>query len=105
MSSAADGLRETAKGVFRAPFAGVLRIECTDDGSSLWIDGRTEPPAVSENAPPDVARRFCLWRGGRQVLQTILSGQRKLETAYTAGQIKIGGDMAVMARLELEGVQ
>ncbi len=105
MSSAADELREGAEKSFKAPFAGVLRIECTDDGSSLWIDGRTDVPTVSEGAPPEVSSSFCLWRGEKLTLRSILMGQRRLEIALTAGQLKVSGDMAVMARLELEGVQ
>lgn len=103
MSSAADGLREGAEKGFSSPFAGVLRIECVEDGSSLWIDGRGEAPSVSEKAPPEVESRFCLWRADAAVLRSVLLGQRKLETALMAGQLKISGDMAVMARLELGG--
>ncbi|NNU15493.1 hypothetical protein HK107_04055 [Parvularcula sp. ZS-1/3] len=101
MSSIASSLETAAKESFLAPFAGVLRIECTDDGSSLWIDGREDAVAISEAAPPEVMSRFCLWRGDGQVLRTVLSGQRRLETAMTAGQLKISGDMAVMARLKI----
>ncbi|GGY44764.1 SCP2 sterol-binding domain-containing protein [Parvularcula lutaonensis] len=101
MSSAADGLREGAEKGFVSSFDGVLRIECTEDGSSLWIDGRGDSPSVSEKAPPELEGRFCLWRGEVPVLRSVLLGQRKLETALMAGQLKISGDMAVMARLEL----
>lgn len=102
-SNAAQGLVDGARESFLAPFAGVLRIECTEDGSSLWIDGRSGTPTISETAPPDVSSRFCLWRGDALVLRSVLAGQRRLETAFTAGQLKISGDMAVMARLELRG--
>lgn len=103
MSSAADTLRQGAEETFRTPFGGVLRVECIDDGSSLWIDGRETPPSVSEAAPPEVSSSFCLWRGESLTLRSVLAGQRRLETALTAGQLKISGDMAVMARLELRG--
>lgn len=93
-------MRPAAEACFKQGFGGVLRIESSGDESSIWIDGRLEVPTVSDRAPPEVAGRFCLWRGPVQVLATILSGQRRLETAYTAGQLKISGDMAVMARLE-----
>lgn len=105
MSRAADSLLDPAKGAFSAPFAGVLRVECTDDGSSLWIDGRGDAIAVSAQAPPEVEGRFCLWRSDRSTLSLILSGQRHLETAFTSGRVKISGDMAVMARLELKGAE
>jgi len=101
LSSQAADLSEAAKRCFATPFDGVLRIECKGDGSSLWIDGRPEQPVISEQAPRDVSDRFCLWRGDAVTLVSVLSGQRRLETAYTAGQLKISGDMAVMARLEL----
>ncbi|MEM9840330.1 MAG: SCP2 sterol-binding domain-containing protein [Pseudomonadota bacterium] len=101
MSSDAERLQSAAEACFTQGFGGVLRVESSGDGSSLWIDGRPDVPTVSDRAPPEVAGRFCLWRGPVQVLSTILSGQRRLETAYTAGQLKISGDMAVMARLEL----
>lgn len=100
MNSASANLMESAAGVFRRPFGGVLRIECTDDGSSVWIDGRGTAVKVSEAAPPDVSSRFCLWRGEAHLLVSVLAGQRRLETAYMAGQVRISGDMAVMARLE-----
>lgn len=103
MNSAAANLREGAETCFSTPFAGVLRIECTDDGSSLWIDGRVTPPSVSEGAPPEVSSSFCLWRGEGLMLRSVLTGQRHLETALTGGQLKVSGDMAVMARLELKG--
>ncbi|MEO1657296.1 MAG: SCP2 sterol-binding domain-containing protein [Pseudomonadota bacterium] len=105
MSKAADNLLDPAKSAFLAPFAGVLRVECTDDGSSLWIDGRGDSIVVSDKAPPEVEGRFCLWRSDRSTLSLILSGQRHLETAYTSGRVKISGDMAVMARLELKGAE
>ena len=105
MSSAADELREGAEKSFKAPFAGVLRIECTEDGSSLWIDGRSDAPVVSEAAPPEVSSSFCLWRGEAMTLRSILTGQRRLETALITSQLKVSGDMAVMARLELAGAQ
>lgn len=37
------------------------------------------------------------------MLRSVLTGQRHLETALTGGQLKVSGDMAVMARLELKG--
>ena len=101
MSSEADTLRAPAEACFLQRFDGVLRIEATGDGSSLWIDGRGEATSVSDRAPPDVSGRFCLWRADVQTLRSVLTGQRRLEAAYTAGQVKISGDMAVMARLEL----
>ncbi|MEM1380393.1 MAG: SCP2 sterol-binding domain-containing protein [Pseudomonadota bacterium] len=101
MSSEAESLRSEAETCFVAPFGGILRIECAGDGSSLWIDGRGEAPVVSPDAPPEVSGQFCLWRSDVQTLRSIVSQQRRLETAYTAGQIKISGDMAVMARIEI----
>ncbi|NRA29946.1 MAG: SCP2 sterol-binding domain-containing protein [Parvularculaceae bacterium] len=101
MNSHAEALSEAAKGCFAEAFDGVLRIECKGDGSSFWVDGRAQPPVISAQAPANVTGRFCLWRGDAPTLSSVLSGQRRLETAYTAGQLKISGDMAVMARLEL----
>lgn len=103
MSSRASDLRDVAERCFLQRFDGVLRIECTEDGSSIWVDGRLTRPVVTEKAPPEVSGRFCLWRGDGQTLSTVLAGQRRLEPAYMAGQLKISGDMAVMARLELGG--
>jgi hypothetical protein len=69
---------------------------------SLWVDGRLESaPAVSADAPPEVTSSFCLWRGEAQVLRSVLLGQRKIETAIIAGQLRVSGDMAVMARLDI----
>ncbi|MEM1289830.1 MAG: SCP2 sterol-binding domain-containing protein [Pseudomonadota bacterium] len=101
MSKQADDLIESAKQCFVTPFDGVLRIECVGDGSSLWVDGRPAQPTISDLAPPEVAARFCLWRGEALTLLSVLNGQRRLETAFTAGQMKISGDIAVMARLEM----
>jgi hypothetical protein len=94
---------EGAEACFRSPFGGVLRIEATDRPVSLWVDGRVEgdsAPRVSEDAPPEVTSSFCLWRGEAMVLRLVLLAQRKIETAIIAGQLKVSGDMAVMARLE-----
>jgi hypothetical protein len=104
LNSKADTFAAQAERFFAKPFGGVVRIECTDDGSSLWIDGREGEPVVGEKAPADLSGRFSLWRGSSLVLHSVLSGQRRLETAFTTGQLKISGDMAVMARLEPEGV-
>ncbi|MEM9809607.1 MAG: SCP2 sterol-binding domain-containing protein [Pseudomonadota bacterium] len=105
MSKAAETWLDDAKGLFQEPFGGVLRMECTDDGSSLWVDGRGDEVSVSEKAPAEVQSRFCLWRSDRATLMSVLSGQRHLETAYTGGRFKISGDMAVMARLSLKGAE
>ncbi|MCQ8186145.1 SCP2 sterol-binding domain-containing protein [Parvularcula maris] len=101
MSSDLAPMLEGARKSFRAPFGGVLRVEATDQPLSLWVDGRVEgAPQVSEDAPPEVTSSFCLWRGEAQVLRSVLLAQRKIETAIIAGQLKVSGDMAVMARLE-----
>jgi hypothetical protein len=101
LNSGLNDVTEAARKFFRAPFGGVLRIEATDTVSSIWVDGRGgEEPQVSEDAPPEVTSSFCLWRGEAQVLRSVILAQRKIENAIVAGQLKVSGDMAVMARLE-----
>lgn len=100
MSSQAEVLTTAARALFQEPFGGVLRIECTEDGSSLWVDGREEL-VVGDKAPSELSSHYCLWRGDAETLRSVLSGQRRLETAYTSGALKISGDMAVMARLNM----
>ena len=87
---------------FRRRFDGVIRIEIDNASSAIWVDGRVEPPVVSEKAPENVSSDFCLWRTTSNTLSRILSPEtRRLEGAYIAGRLAISGDMAVMARLEI----
>ncbi|WP_306252586.1 SCP2 sterol-binding domain-containing protein [Parvularcula sp. IMCC14364] len=90
----------SAASFFRQSFDGVIRIEI-EGGGAIWIDGRQEPPAVTEQAPSNVDSSFCLWRTSMETLKRILSpGARQVEAAYVAGRLLISGDMSVMTRLE-----
>ena len=92
-------LISAAQHYFREGFDGVIRIE-TEDGATLWVDGRATPPQIGADAPANLEGAYCLWRAGADTLARIFGPeQRQLEAAYIAGRLEISGDMAVMARL------
>lgn len=96
-------LIEKASRYFKSGFDGVIRIETMDGKSSFWVDGRQTPPVVSAESPKGVEQGFCLWRAEKKDLQIIFGADpRRLESSYVSGRLKISGDMAVMARLELD---
>ncbi|MEE4213403.1 MAG: SCP2 sterol-binding domain-containing protein [Parvularcula sp.] len=103
MSSQPHPLQRLAEDSFTKGFGGVLRIENSDDGTSLWVDGREDKPVIGQSAPKNLTGRFCLWRAEAEVLRGVLSGERRLGMLYNAGRLKISGDMAVMARLTMRG--
>jgi len=92
-------LSDAAKKSFASPFGAVLKI-VPDEGAPLWIDGRANPPKVSDSAPKD-AEASCVFRGRRDSLARALANNRAFESAYVSGRIAVAGDMSVMARLEL----
>jgi len=94
-----EPLERGARAAFRAPFAAVLRLEAAEAGP-IWIDGREDPPKVSRDFAGGEAD--CVWRASREALLRLLSGKRAFETAYLAGRVAVSGDMAVMARVELD---
>ena len=98
-----EDLIGTAKGVFSEAFDGVIRIEVLDADFSFWVDGRVSPPAVTRESPEGVATRFCLWRIDYPDLnQLFTDGGQRLASSFVSGRLKVSGDMAVMARLELQ---
>ena len=95
---ASPALSGAATGVFLKPFDAVLKLE-SDDGGHLFVDGRTDPPAITET-PPD-GEVNCYWRGSEETLIRVLDGERALESAFVAGRLSIAGNMSVMVRIEL----
>ena len=99
-----EELTRVAAPFFGAGFGGVIRIETTDSGASVWVEGRGEHASVSVDAPPGVEGAFCLWRAQADTLERLFTRERRrLESAYISGRLTIAGDMAVMARLEPAG--
>lgn len=100
MANAAQSpMIDAMKKSFTAPFGAVLQLT-SNDGESVWIDGRKTPPAVT-SAPPTGAEPACAWRGARDSLIRAIVNNRAFESAYVSGRIAVSGDMSVMARLEL----
>jgi hypothetical protein len=95
-------LLEAAKAFFTKPFDGVVRIELGEESdNAIWVDGRTDPPKVSNTSPANVVDGFCLWSVRSSDLSMIFGGgERRLESAFVAGRLKLSGDMSVMARME-----
>jgi hypothetical protein len=92
-------LLEAAQTYFANAFDGIIRIE-TDEGGTMWVDGRAQPPVVMESAPRGVDGAYCLWQAKQETLARVFSPEaRRLEAAYISGRLSISGDMAVMARL------
>lgn len=91
-----------ARRLFPDRFHGVIRVEVLDASFSFWIDGRDAPPVIGREAPRDLSDNFCLWRIDYQDLMRLCAeGGRRLDASFIAGRLKISGDMAVMARLEI----
>ncbi|MEM9421590.1 MAG: SCP2 sterol-binding domain-containing protein [Pseudomonadota bacterium] len=96
-----NALIAEAEGFFCDQFDGVVRIEITDEGCAVWVDGRSAPPTISASSPQGLTRQFCLWRVEAADLSVILSGtQARLEHSMVAGRLHVSGDMSVMMRLE-----
>lgn len=86
------------------PFDGVIKLE-PEGGSPLWIDGRAKPPAIGSAPPSGLdagSAGQCIWRGARETMIRLLEGDRLLGSSYLSQRLAIAGDMAVMARLQLE---
>lgn len=100
-----DELARAAEKAFRSPFGAVLQL-APKTGAALWVDGRSEIPAVLTEAPkrtPENEAALCTWQGQRESLVRALSGERGFESAFVSGRIAISGDISVMARLKIEG--
>lgn len=97
-----DDLVAQARQCLHRSFGGVVRVEVRQPDGAFWIDGMPDPPVVSLDAPTGLERGFCLWRASGETLSRVLTPEnRRLEAAFVGGRLKISGDMAVMARLEL----
>lgn len=98
-----DDLREAASRALATAFDGVLRLEA-DEAAPFWIDGRRAPPAILDAPPADLGEGgvgLCFWRAPGDILMRIFSEERFLGNSYLSGRLSIGGDLSVMARLEL----
>ena len=97
-----DELMDAARSFFTRGFDGVLRVEATDTPEAFWVDGRHDAPLIGPDSPPGLESGFCLWRGRFETLQRLFTNeQRRLESTFISGRLKISGDMSVMARLEV----
>ncbi|WOI52310.1 hypothetical protein [Parvularcula sp. LCG005] len=95
-------LLEAGRRLFTKSFDGVIRIELLDDGGACWVDGRQSPPTVSIQSPNGVGHRFCLWQIDADDVGLVLTPDKgRFQNSYVAGRVRISGDMAIMARLEL----
>ena len=94
---ASASLVAAAKGAFIDRFDGVIAIMPTKS-APFHVDGRGDHAIVASGAPDDAD---CIWRAEDDVLMRIFEGGRAFESAYLSGRLKISGDMAVMARLQM----
>ena len=93
-------ITEASKRAFAEAFDAVLLIE-PEDAAPLWIDGRQNPPTVSDKAPKGVTAD-CIWRATPDIVLRALASERSLDNAFISGGLFISGDMSVMARLSLK---
>ena len=98
----ASKLESAAQAAFSSPFDGVLHLVDRDKRTPiLAVDGRSDPPAISELPADAAAKADCAWHADEETLLRVLTGARGLLAAYTAGRLQIAGDLSLMARMEL----
>ncbi len=98
-----EEMKALAAKTFAMPFGAILQL-APDGGHMIWVDGRSNPPTISTNAPKN-ASADCTWRGARESLLRALENERAFGSAFVSGRITISGDMSVMARLQMEGAR
>lgn len=81
-------------------FGGALCVE-PDGQPAFVIDGTGQTTRIIDPAPPGFAPDLR-WIANTETLLRIFEGSRAVESAYLSGRLVIAGDMAVMARLEME---
>lgn len=86
---------------FKSRFDAILAI-IVDGHPTVIIDGRSSPPVITEKENLDIGDATCVWRVEEETLSRVFEGERAFTNAFLSGRLKIDGDMAVMARLELE---
>lgn len=97
--AAASKLERAARAAFSTPFDGLLHlVDREAKRPVLAIDGRLDPPAFDAPAP---GACDCAWHADEETLLRVLTGERGLLAAYTAGRLQISGDLSLMSRLEL----
>ena len=97
-------LLESAKAAFRTSFDATLAI-LVEGRPTIVVDGHESPPSVTEEADFDPANAACTWRVEEETLSRVFDGERAFTSAFLSGRLEIDGDMAVMARLEMEKIQ
>ncbi len=97
--AAKDPLYAAAEKAFAAPFGAIVELRA-EDGDSLWVDGRQDPPQLLAAAPEN-GGPACCWRGPKETLQRALATARAFDSAFLSGRLAVAGDMSVMARLQL----
>lgn len=100
MSSNIDLLAD-AKIAFKSRFNAILAI-IVEGRPILVVDGHSSPPKVLEDDKFEVKKANCVWHVEEETLSRVFEGERAFTNAFLSGRLKIDGDMAVMARLELE---
>lgn len=62
-----------------------------DDGSAIFLDGTSEPPAAAANGEGDAD---CTITAAAEVFQEMMEGELDPTAAFMTGKIKIDGDMS-----------
>lgn len=98
LAKAAEVVRAKMDGV--DAFGSKVRFDF-GDGSSILVDGTTEPPSVAEDSADDAD---CTITAEASVFQDLVAGELDPTAAFMTGKISIDGDMgAAMAMSKILG--
>lgn len=99
-----NDLIDDARAAFQHRFDGVIAILVAEIGV-IMVDGNHTPPKLGLKSADKPLAANCIWRADDETLKRVFEGGRAFESAFLSGRLTIEGDMAVMARLELETAQ
>lgn len=88
LAKAAEVIRSKIDGV--DAFGSKIRFDF-GDGSSILVDGTTEPPSVAENSEDDAD---CTITAEADVFRDLVAGELDPTAAFMTGKIRIDGDMS-----------
>jgi len=80
----------------REPFGSTIRFDFKN-GTSIYIDGKSEPPQVVENGEGDAD---CTVSAAPDVFKDLVAGDLDPTAAFMTGKVSIDGDMTAALQLQ-----